>query len=352
MTRLARHVSADSWRVNRRSPTRQLLDSPSRSWRRPGVGAFWLTLVVLVAVYAGHEVFGFSQSTNDEVFGQGLNDLLLWAAAGACFAGAVRSTRSRAPWFLVAAGLASWAIGDTIWGIRFGGGGQGPLTSVSDVFWLAWYPLVFTALVLLVRDRVPTFELHRWIDGVVVMLIIATPWVAVFLQPVAAHSSNSALADAVDFAYPLGDAIVVGATLGAIALMGWRPGRMWIALGLGLVAIGLADAIYSVEALQHSYRGGIYDAAWAAGAILVASAAWFPHPGRLPQRRAIGWPAVALPLAAQVLAIGIQVYGIFEPIPSIERGLTIVVLLIATVQIAITRPRADAEPAAPPPTPP
>lgn len=315
---------------------------PSWSWWRPGARAFWLLLAVLVAAYAGHEAFGFSQSVDDEVFRQGLNDLLVWTAAGACFVGAVRSTRSRTAWFLVAAGLASWAIGDTIWSIRFGGGTQGPLTSVSDVFWLAWYPLVVTALVLLVRDRVPIFELHRWIDGVVVMLVVATPWIAVFLQPIATHSSDSALADAVDFAYPLGDAIVVGATLGAIALMGWRPGRMWIVLGLGLVAIGLADAIYSVAALQHSYRGGFYDAAWAAGAVLVAYAAWFPHPGRLPHQRVTGWPAVALPIAAQLLAIGLQVYGLFETIPAIERGLTIVVLVIATVQIAVTRPRATA----------
>jgi hypothetical protein len=297
-------------------------------------------------VYAGYEALGLAQSTNDAVFRDGLNDLLLWLAAGACFAGAVRATRSRMAWLLVAAGLASWAVGDTIWSIRFGGGAQGPLTSVSDVFWLAWYPLVFTALVLLVHDRIPKFELHRWIDGVVVMLVIATPWIAVFLQPIAAHSSESTLADIVDFSYPLGDAIVVGGTLGAIALMAWRPGRMWIVLGLGLVAIGVADAIYSVQALQHSYRGGFYDAAWAAGAVLVAYAAWLPHPGRLPERRLTGWPAVALPLAAQAMAISLQIYGIFEPISGLERGLTIVVLLIATIQIAVSRPRADPEAAA------
>ena len=83
------------------------------------------------------------------------------------------------------------------------------------------------------RDRVPAFELHRWIDGVVVMLIVATPWVALFLEPVSEESSASALADVVDFAYPLGDAIVFGATLGVFALMGWRPGRMWLLLGSG-----------------------------------------------------------------------------------------------------------------------
>ena len=314
-------------------------------WRRRdhalqfhGVWVLWVVLGVLVVVYAGHEAFGFARSIDDEFFRQGLNDVLIWAAAGACFAGARRSTRGRTAWMLVSAGLACWAIGDTIWSIRYGGSAQGPLTSVSDVFWLAWYPLVLTALVLLVRDRVPKFELHRWIDGVVVMLIVATPWIAVFLQPVAAHSGTSALADAVDFAYPLGDAVIVGATLGAFALMGWHPGRMWVTLGIGLVAIGIADAVYSVEALEHTYRGGVFDAAWAGGAVLVAYAAWFPHPGQVEQRKVTGWPAVALPIAAQVFAITIQVYGIFVSIPTIERVLTIVVLLIAILQIAITRP--------------
>ncbi|HEV2310790.1 MAG TPA: hypothetical protein VGU73_09710 [Acidimicrobiia bacterium] len=325
-------------------------------WRRRhhalqlhGVWALWLVLGSLVVVYAGHEAFGFSSSLDDELFRQGLNDVLIWAAAGVCLVGALRTTRSRTAWLLVSAGLASWAIGDTIWSIRYGGSAQGPLTSVSDVFWLAWYPLVLTALVLLVRDRVPKFELHRWIDGVVVMLIVATPWIAVFLQPVAAHSGTSALADAVDFAYPLGDAIVVGATLGAFALMGWRPGRMWVTLGIGLVAIGIADAVYSVQALEHTYRGGLFDAAWAGGAVLVAYAAWFPHPGQVQPRQVSGWPAVALPIAAQVFAITIQVYGIFASIPNIERGLTIVVLLIAIVQIAITKPVAEPDDAPVPP---
>jgi hypothetical protein len=327
--------------VARRAGSATLWRRRGRALEVPAVWALWLVLGILVVVYAGHEAFGFARSVDDEYFRQGLNDVLIWAAAGACVAGALRSTRSRTAWLLVSAGLACWAMGDTIWSIRYGGAAQGPLTSVSDVFWLAWYPLVLAALVLLVRDRVPTFELHRWIDGVVVMLVVATPWIALFLEPVAAHAGTSVLADAVDFAYPLGDAIVVGATLGAFALMGWRPGRMWVTLGLGLVAIGIADAVYSVEALDHSYRGGLFDAAWAGGAVLVAYASWFPHPGQIPLRQISGWSAVALPIAAQVFAITIQVYGIFASIPTIERVLTIVVLLIAILQIAITKPVAE-----------
>lgn len=234
--------------------------------------------------------------------------------------------------------LASWATGDTIWSVRYAGVAQAPLTSISDVFWLAWYPLIVAALALLVRDRVPTFELHRWIDGLVVMLIVITPWLAIFLQPIAEHSGASTLADVVDFTYPLADAIVVGAALGVYALTAWRPSRMWLALGLGLTVMGVADAIYSAQALAQSYRGGIYDAAWVAGAVLVAYAAWQPHPGRLEPRKVTGWPAIALPLTAQALAVIIQLYGIFVNIPTIERVLTIVVLIIAMVQIVVTRP--------------
>jgi hypothetical protein len=297
-------------------------------------------LAILVAAYAAHEDLGLGGPGADAFFDQWLNGFLLWTAAAICLVGALRATRSRTAWVLVAAGLASWAIGDTIWSIRFGGASNPPLTSISDVFWLAWYPLVLAALALLVRDRVPAFELHRWIDGVAVMLVVSIPWVALFLAPVADHSSASPFAHAVDLAYPMGDAIVFGATLGVYALMAWRPGRMWLALGCGLAVMGVADAIYSVQALGHSYhQAGVYDAAWAGGALLVAYASWEPHPGRLEPREVRGWPAIALPLAAQGLAASIQIYGFFYEIPRSERILTLIVLLIAMVQIVVTRPR-------------
>src|ERR1700729_3287241 len=136
-----------------------------------------------------------------------------------------------------------------------------PGTSISDVFWLAWYPLIVAALALLVRERVPGFELHRWIDGIAVMLLIATPWVALFLQPAAEHSSASGLAVVLDVTYPLVDAVLVGAVLGVFALMGWRGSRMWLALGVALAVMGLADAISSTQTLAHSHERGIYDPA-------------------------------------------------------------------------------------------
>lgn len=301
--------------------------------------ATWLALAALVAAYLAHDVFGLGGSGADEFFDLWVNTALLWAAAAVCLAGALRTARGRVAWVLVAIALACWATGDTIWAIRYADSTTDPILTISDFFWLAWYPLIVASLALLVRDRVPAFELHRWIDGVVVMLVVATPWVALFLQPVAEESGADALAEAVEFAYPLGDMVMVGAALGVCALLAWRPGRMWLLFGLGLAVIGISDAVYAVQSLEQAYRPGVTtDAVWAIGALLIAWASWQPHPGRLEVREMTGWPAIALPLAAQVLAVGIQAYGYFHELPKSERVLTIAVLLIAIVQIVITRP--------------
>jgi hypothetical protein len=307
-------------------------------------GAVQLAFLVLILIVIGlavHGLVGLGGERAHTFFDAWLSTGAEYATAVLCALGALHSERNRGAWLFVALAMLLWAVGDTIWTI---GGDPTATATVSDGFWLAWYPLIVVALVLLVRERVPKFELHRWIDGVVVMLIVATPWVALFLQPAAAHSNASGVVDFVDFAYPLGDAVVVGATLGVLALMGWRAGPMWFALAFGFSALGLADAIYSVDALGHTYSSDtVFDALWLAGLLLIAYAAWLPHPGRLEPIPVYGWRAIALPLAAQGFAVGLQVYGLFFEVQRSERILTIVVLLIAIVQIIVSRPRSVAE---------
>lgn len=297
----------------------------------------FLALILIVIGLAIHGLIGVGGEGTHTFFDAWLSTAAEFAAALLCALGALRSERNRIAWLFVAAAMLLWAVGDAIWTVR---GDPTATATVSDGFWLAWYPLIVVALVLLVRDRVPKFELHRWIDGVVVMLVVATPWVALFLQPAAARSDASGVVDFVDFAYPLGDAIIVGATLGVLALMGWRAGPMWFALAFGFAALALADAIYSVDALGHTYSSDtVFDALWLAGMLLIAYAAWLPHPGRLEPVPVYGWRAIALPVAAQCFAVLLQVYGLFFEVERSERILTIVVLLIAIIQIIVSRPR-------------
>jgi hypothetical protein len=304
------------------------------------IRALFAVVVVAVVALAVHGLVGLGGDGIHTYLDSWATCCAEWLVALLCLVGALRAERNRTAWFLVAAAVAAWALGDTIWAIR--GDPQGVAT-ISDALWLAWYPLLVAALVVLVRDRVPRFELHRWVDGVVVMLVIITPWIALFLQPAADRSHSGSLVDVVDFAYPLGDAVLVGATLGVLALMGWRAGPMWLALVAGFTALGIADAVYSVDALGHSYSSDtIFDALWLGGLVLIGFAVWLPHPGRLDPIEVYGWKAIALPLVAQFFAVSLQILAVFYEVPVAERVLTIVVLLIAIVQIVVSRPRAPA----------
>jgi hypothetical protein len=316
----------------------------------PRTSAFWhdgvpwfvrILFVALVAVVAGlavHGLVGLGGESIHTALDEWLSCGAEWGAALLCGIGAWRSERNRVAWMLVTAAIVMWALGDTIWSIR---GEPDATATISDLFWLLWYPLLIGALILLVRDRVPRFELHRWIDGIIVMLVVITPWVALFLEPAANTSHDSSMVAGVDFAYPLGDAVIVGATLGVLALMGWKAAPMWYALLLAFAALGIADAIYSVDALGHTYSSDtVFDALWLGGLVLIAYAAWLPHPGARDPVDVYGWKAIALPVAAQIFAVALQVYGLLFNVPIAERVLTIVVLLIAIVQIIVSRPRA------------
>ena len=57
----------------------------------------------------------------------------------------------------------------------------------------------------------------------------------------------------------------------------------------------------------------------------------------------VGMRAIALALFAQALAIFIQFYAIFREVGKSERVVTIVVLVVASVQIILTRPRRKTE---------
>ena len=196
-------------------------------------------------------------------------------------------------------------------------------------------------LVLMVRARVSDVPWHRWLDGLVVVLVVATPGVALVILPVVENSPVDPLGLIVTVAYPLGDVVLLGALLGTLPLMSWRLGGSWPWVAAGLVCLTVADSIYSLSATQAVSHEGPYDFLWSAGALAFAVGAT-----RLPSRprasrEITGWPAIALPLGAQLFAMATQIYGYVHELPPAERLLTIGVLAIGVAQIVVSRPRPD-----------
>jgi hypothetical protein len=277
----------------------------------------------------------------DSFFNDWLYSALLFAASGLCLARVAVRRDARGAWLALGLGLLAWALGDAIFSLRFGATASPPAVTASDALWLAWYPLTMVGLFLLVRERVPRFELHRWVDGVAAALLLAVPWIGLILEPAVAESKLSGAAKAVNVLYPLADMLLVGALVGVMALMAWRPGRMWLQLATGVALMTVADALYATQVLESHYHPGVQGVFWPAGALVMAYAAWQPAPGELAPVRAVGWRAIALPVAAQALAAGIQVVALFRELGVGERLISVLVIAIATVQIIISRPRPD-----------
>jgi hypothetical protein len=194
----------------------------------------------------------------------------------------------------------------------------------------------------LIRLRVPRFELHRWMDGIAVTLVALAAGFALVIQPASEHKTVGVLAALVAFSYPVLDVLLIGAVLGVYGLLAWRPDTMWILVGLAVLSTSIADAVFAVQEAQARavVSGTRYDFVWTLGAFLIALAAWTRSPDARSQREDVtGMPAVALALFAQALAIGIQIYAIFREVGKSERIVTIVVLMVASVQIILTRPR-------------
>jgi hypothetical protein len=303
----------------------------------------WALLIALVAVEAAHDLFGlFGPETLYETW---IHDSVVVASAVLCFARAAREPRERDTWLAFGVGLACWGAGTVLWDVLYEGSANPPYPSSADVLWLLWYPFTALGIALLISRQVSGFKLHRWMDGLAVALLALAATFPFTLPPVEHYLNTSRLAGIVDVSYPVLDTLVVGAILGVFGLMAWRPGRVWTILGLGCLIMAIADAAFAVEQARGVATDNSYNFVWATGALLIAYAAWLPA-DRPSQRELIGWQAIALPLAAQLTAVGLQIGIVLFPSFDTQTHRTVVlaVLIIATVQMVLARPRLKTQP--------
>ena len=312
----------------------ELVDSPT------SLRYLWLVIVVLVGLEVAGELRVVGGPTR--LYRFWLHDLLLAGAAALMLARAWYEPIGRRAWTAFGLATAVWCVGSVAWSVVYGDTAHPPYPTVADVLWLLWYPLTGAGIVLLIRVRFRRFELHRWLDGIAVTLLVLVVGFALVIQPVAEHSAHGWLATVVDFSYPVLDILLIGAVLGVYGLLGWRPDAMWVLIGMGILAMTVADAVFAVQQARSTATGDRYDYVWTLGAMLIAYAGWVPSSVDADGHQQVtGVRAIALALLAQVLAIGIQVYALFEEVGKSERIVTVIVLVVASVQIVLSRPRAD-----------
>jgi two-component system, cell cycle response regulator len=294
-------------------------------------------LALAFLAYAVDSFFHLGGDTSADFFGVWYYDGLLLGAAAACFARALLVRRERGVWMLMGLGLTFWTAGEIYYSIAFAGSENVPIPSLADLGYLAFYPFAYASLILLVRARFHGFSKTQWLDGIVVGSAVAAVAAALAIEPiVAASTSGSDLEVVTNLAYPIADLTLLSLVVTAAALSGWRPGRGWAMLGAGLVVLAISDGLYLLQSAQETYvEGGLLDAAWPLGALLLAAAAWSPAKSESHAVQPHGMRAVVIPAAAALTAIALQFGGRYTDIPGLASWLALLTLLAVVVRMAL-----------------
>ena len=215
----------------------------------------------------------------------------------------------RAAWFFVGAGVLATTCGDILYDFRYHG--NPPFPSAADVGYLAFYPLLYVGIVLLLRRRVSTFSASLWLDGLLAATAAGALGTSVLLQVVVNSTHGRPLVVVTNLAYPLGDVLLLALLVFVFSVTRWRPGPAWTLIAVGLIFNTVGDAIFLYQSAVGSYVEGTFlDLAWPVSLVLIGLSAWQRH-GRvsrveLQARSLLGTPIVCGLIATGVLVAATQ----------------------------------------------
>jgi diguanylate cyclase (GGDEF)-like protein len=240
--------------------------------------------------------------------GDGLNfaigsvvyDAVVLGAGVACLVRASAFGPERRAWILLGLAILIWGIAEVYWAVFIEGNPSAPYPSPADVGYLAFYPLAYAGLALLVRARAHEINWRLWMDGAIAALGTAALGAAFVFDFVAGKTEGTPLQVITTLAYPLGDIVMVAMIVGVVALTGWRPGRTWSLLLAGLLALVIADIAFTLQSTGEALpEGNWIDPIYLIAAVCLAAAVWQPaaaaeitSPGEGAERREIVVPAV------------------------------------------------------------
>jgi len=270
-----------------------------------------------------------------------------WAAARRC----AGSRELRAFWRAMAAAFAAQTVADALLLRNVLVHRAPPFPSLADPCFLAFYVLLFGALLRVPVARVtPARRAQLAIDGATIVFGVgAIVWYFV-LGPTVRVGGRNLVASAVSLAYPVGDLILL-AGLAAVLL---RSSPAILRTPLLLVAAAMvasiaADVVYGYGVLHDTYRNGDpIDTLYLLEFLLFALAASLQRPVRAgdpraaagtwspPAPRASWLPYLSVATALGVL-LGVQARHPFFPDLSLVAIATVLTALVAVRQQLVQR---------------
>jgi two-component system cell cycle response regulator len=261
-------------------------------------------------VYAVHATADLGRPGLDGWADHWLYNVILALAAVACVARGVLVRTERSGWLALGIGIAAWTAGDVYWSAELSGRKEIPYPSLADALYIAFYPLAYAGIILIVRERVTEFPASQWLDGLIGALAAAGVGTALLAPALTDAAKGDTATIATNLAYPLADVVLLSFVIGALTLTlvqgGTRPVREWALLAGGLLVVAIADVLFlHLEATGAYVEGGAVDALWPIGMVLIALAAWAQT--RPSQMELGGLSSLIFPCLFATVAVGLMV---------------------------------------------
>jgi diguanylate cyclase (GGDEF)-like protein len=264
----------------------------------------------------------------NSLFFTGVIALLLVRAKG--------DRRDRAAWLCFALGLACWLAGSLGYYLHYQYQEPIPYPSWADAGWVAFYPLAYVALFLMLRSRVSQPSRSMWLDGLVAGLTAAAYAVA-FALGAALHLTDGSFAVVVTtFAYPVADVLLLLLVAGALTVIGRGAGPSWWWLSAGLACFGVTDTVYAYEVARGSYvDGGPLDLGWLLALACFALAACARRSNGT-STRLDGMGALVVPGLCALAALALLFHGFLGDGEPLAGALALGAVLAALARTGLT----------------
>jgi PAS domain S-box-containing protein len=180
-------------------------------------------------------------------------------------------------WLFLAIARLDFAIADTIWAYTEIVLQESPFPSVSDYFYIAYYPIFLLGIIFLPSIKFSTSErLKMMLDtGIVMISAILVFWSLIISPTINQSGDIDAISLALSIAYPVADLVLLFAVLELLfkRIYEKRQTPLLFLVG-GVSGLIITDAIFFRQTLEGTYvAGGLLDIGWPISYVLIGLAA-------------------------------------------------------------------------------